>query len=91
MSGVRIGQGSIIALGSVVTKDVEPYSIIGGVPAKLIKYRFNKNIRDKLQTIDFSKIDDEILNRNKDYLYSKITDENIDEFLDKFPRKEFDK
>lgn len=91
MSGVRIGQGSIIALGSIVTKDVEPYSIIGGVPAKLIKYRFNKNIRDKLQTIDFSKIDDEILNRNKDYLYSKITDENIDEFLDKFPRKEYDK
>ena len=44
-----------------------------------------------MQTIDFSKIDDEILNRNKDYLYSKITDENIDEFLDKFPRKEYDK
>ena len=87
MSGVRIGQGSIIALGSIVTKDVEPYSIVGGIPARLIKYRFNKNIRGKLKTIDFSKIDDEIITKNKDYLYSEITDENIDDFLQKFPRK----
>lgn len=41
MSGVRIGQGSIIAAGSVVTKDAEPYSIYAGVPAKKIKDRFN--------------------------------------------------
>jgi acetyltransferase-like isoleucine patch superfamily enzyme len=87
ISGVRIGQGSIIAIGSVVTKDIEPYSIVGGIPAKLITYRFNKNIRDKLQTIDFSKIDDEIITKNKDYLYSEITDENIDNILEKFPRK----
>lgn len=36
--GVTIGQGAVIAAGSVVTKDVEPYAIVGGVPAKLIKY-----------------------------------------------------
>jgi chloramphenicol O-acetyltransferase type B len=41
MSGVKIGEGSIIAAGSVVTKDVEPYSIYGGVPAKKINDRFN--------------------------------------------------
>lgn len=40
MAGVKIGDGSIIALGSVVTKDVEPFSIYGGVPAKKIKDRF---------------------------------------------------
>jgi len=39
IDGVRIGQGSIIAAGSVVTKDVEQYSIVAGVPAKLIKKR----------------------------------------------------
>ena len=39
LAGVRIGQGSIIAAGSVVTKDVEPMSVMGGNPAKLIKYR----------------------------------------------------
>lgn len=39
MPGVRIGKGSIVAAGAVVTKDVEPYSIVGGVPAKFIKKR----------------------------------------------------
>lgn len=39
-TGVSIGDGAIIAAGSVVTKDIEPYSIVGGVPAKIIKYRF---------------------------------------------------
>lgn len=39
LQGVTIGRGSIIAAGSVVTKDVEPYSIVGGNPAKLIKKR----------------------------------------------------
>jgi len=41
MSGIKIGTGSIIAAGSVITKDVEPYSIYGGVPAKKLKDRFN--------------------------------------------------
>jgi len=41
MSGVTIGDGCVIAAGAVVTQDVEPYSIIGGVPAKLIKSRIN--------------------------------------------------
>lgn len=40
LTGITVGDGSIIAAGSVVTKDVEPYSIVGGVPAKKIKERF---------------------------------------------------
>lgn len=40
LSGVRIGRGSIVAAGAVVTKDVEPYSIVAGNPAKKIKMRF---------------------------------------------------
>lgn len=43
MSGVNIGDGCIIAAGSVVTKDTEPYSIYAGVPAKKIKKRFPDN------------------------------------------------
>lgn len=42
MSGVKIGRGSIVAAGSVVTKDIEPYSIVGGNPARFIKYRFTE-------------------------------------------------
>ena len=43
-SGVKIGHGSIIGMGSVVTKDVEPYTIVGGCPAKFLKMRFNSDI-----------------------------------------------
>ena len=41
--GIKIGDGAVIAARSIVTKDVAPYSVVGGVPAKHIKYRFNKN------------------------------------------------
>jgi hypothetical protein len=48
LKGVTIGDGAVIAAGAVVNKDVEPYAIVGGLPAKLIRYRFNKDIREKL-------------------------------------------
>jgi acetyltransferase-like isoleucine patch superfamily enzyme len=41
LDGIKIGNGAIIAAGAIVTKNVEPYSIVGGVPAKHIKYRFD--------------------------------------------------
>lgn len=44
MDGVTIGTGAIIAAGSIVTKNVAPYEIVGGIPAKLIKKRFNDDI-----------------------------------------------
>lgn len=40
LDGIKIGNGAIIAAGAVVVKDVEPYSIVGGVPARIIRYRF---------------------------------------------------
>lgn len=51
LDGVNIGDGVIVAAGSVVTKDVPSYAIVGGVPAKLIKYRFEKDEIIKLLEI----------------------------------------
>ena len=51
MKGVKIGDGAIIAAGSIVTKDVEPFSIVGGIPAKHIKYRFSKDECERLKKI----------------------------------------
>jgi len=48
VAGVKIGNGAVIGAGAIVTKDVAPYSIIGGNPAKLIKYRFNEEVIDSL-------------------------------------------
>ena len=47
ISGIKIGNGAVVLAGAVVTKDVPPYAIVGGVPAKLIKYRYNS------ETINF--------------------------------------
>lgn len=43
LDDVTIGDGAIVAAGAIVTKDVEPYSIVGGMPARLLKYRFEKD------------------------------------------------
>ena len=53
MAGVTIGDGAIIGTRAVVTKDVEPYSIVGGVPAKEIRKRFSPEVIKKLMEIQW--------------------------------------
>lgn len=49
LGGVTIGDGAVIAAGAIVTKDVDPYAIVGGVPAKIIKYRFDEKEKKVIQ------------------------------------------
>jgi len=72
LSGVHIGQGAVVAAGAVVTKDVPPYAIVGGVPAKIIKYRFSPEIIEELMKIDYSKLEEDDIKNHIDDLYSEI-------------------
>lgn len=81
LSGVSIGQGAIIAAGAVVTKDVEPYAIVGGVPAKLIRWRFPEQIRNRLLSIDWSKISPERAHAAKDFLNQPLSEDNKDKVI----------
>ena len=73
MSGVTIGQGAIVAAGAVVTKDVPPYAIVGGVPAHVIKFRFSEELIRELLTVDFSKLDESTVDSHIDDLYTELT------------------
>lgn len=59
--GVKIGTGAVIGMGSVVTKDVEPYSIVGGCPAKEIKKRFTNEVINELLRLKWWEYDEEKL------------------------------
>ncbi|EPR69959.1 CatB-related O-acetyltransferase [Cyclobacterium qasimii] len=63
-SGINIGDGAVIAAHSVVTKDVPPYSIVGGVPAKILKYRFSSDIINQLQKSEWWNKPDQYLKDN---------------------------
>jgi len=77
MSGITIGDGSVIAANSHVVKNVEPYSLHGGNPAKLIKYRFSPEQIEKLLQIKWWYWDDHTINKFTPLLCNN----NIDEFI----------
>ena len=63
MSGIVIGDGAVIANNSHIVKNVEPYSIVGGNPAKLIKYRFTKEQINQLLLLKWWDLDDIQINK----------------------------
>lgn len=81
LSGVQVGQGAIIAAGSVVVKGVPPYAIVGGNPARIIKFRFEETICERLAKIDLGSMGEHIDASQLSMLYKNITNDNLDEIL----------
>jgi len=69
LPNVKIGHGVIIGTGSIVTKDLTDYTIVGGVPAKFIKNRFNENSKKILLESEWWNWDDEKIKANKDFFF----------------------
>ncbi len=74
LAGVKIGNGAVIAAGSIVTKDVEAFSIVAGAPAKLVRYRFDENKREYLNQLEWWNWSDEELSKQQSFFKQHIND-----------------
>lgn len=83
--GIKIGDGAVIAAGAVVTKNVQPYAVVGGVPAKLLKYRFDNKTIEKLLEIKWWNFNESELKKSFRLFH------NIDNFISNFSNKTIDK
>jgi acetyltransferase-like isoleucine patch superfamily enzyme len=80
LDGIKIGDGAIIGANSVVTKDVPPYAIVAGSPAKIIRFRFNESIIKSLLEIKWWNKDPGIIKKNA-VLFTKEIDKTVLEEL----------
>lgn len=77
LEGVNIGDGAVVAAGAVVTKDVPSYAIVGGVPSKVIKYRFDDETINKLLEFQW-------WNKGEDWIQQHASEfENVNLFIER--------
>lgn len=74
LSGVTLGKGCVVGAGALVCKDIPPYAIVAGVPAKVIRYRFDEAMRGRLAMIDFGRIDAAFVSKEIELLECPLDD-----------------
>ena len=72
LSGVNIGKGAIVGAGAVISKDIPPYAVVAGNPAKIVKYRFSKDVISQILDLKLSDINNDVICNNFDLLYNNI-------------------
>lgn len=77
LSGVKIGHGAVIASNSVVSEDIPPYAIVGGTPAKIIKYRFDEPIIKRMLEIEWWNWSFDRIKKNKQLFDGELTFEKL--------------
>lgn len=81
LDGVTIGDGAVIGAGAVVSKDIPPYAIAVGCPIRILRYRFDEEIRKKLLSIKWWNFDDEKLQDVENYFFE------INRFIEEYDSK----
>lgn len=82
LDGVTVGDGAVIGARSVVTKDVPPYAVVVGCPAKILKYRFSSEVIERLLEIKWWDLTDEEISKNIElFRDSQISLETINKFF----------
>lgn len=77
LSGVNIGHGAVVGAGAVVTKDVEPYAVVAGNPARRVKWRFPKEVREKLLDVSWWEWSDKTIYAHREFFKQEI--ESVDD------------